>query len=617
MPQTQKQREILLEKANSLPLCPGVYIMRDKNQKIIYVGKSRKLKNRVSQYFQHNKKSTKTERMVTAAEDFEYIVCKTEIEALTLENSLIKQHTPKYNIKLKDAKSYPYIKITDEEYPRILFTRTRSSDKAKYYGPFSGSAIAYSILDILHKSLGIPNCKRRFPQDIGKERPCIYYQMKQCCGLCTGGVTKEEYASLISCAADVLKGNIGSATRILEAQMLSLAEKESFEAAAKCRDTIRALERLNQKQSVVASPDTNMDVFGFYSDELVNCMSVMYVRNGVVSDKADFVFNTDAIVDSESLCTFLAEHYMRRDSIPRDILLSFDADEDDIETLSEFLNNEAEHRVYVKKPVRGVNRELVSVVIGNAAEKARQIKLSAQKDEDVLVELAHLLRLETLPQRIEAYDISNIGKENITAGMVVYENGKPLRADYRLFKMRTVSDTTDDYASMREALKRRIKHLKEDSTGAFSVYPDLLLIDGGKGHVSTVTEVLREENVEIPVFGMVKDDFHKTRALCTESEEINIARERSVYMLIYAIQEEVHRFTVGSVNAAKRATLKKSSLEGIDGIGPAKAKKLLGAFGTLGALKKASQEEIKAVKGISETDARNVYEYFSKENKQK
>ena len=346
-------------------------------------------------------------------------------------------------------------------------------------------------------------------------------------------------------------------------------------------------------------------------------VSVMYVRHGDVSDKSDFVFNTDAIVDSESLCTFLAEHYMRRDSIPRDILLSFDADEDDIETLSEFLNNQAEHRVYVKKPARGVNRELVSVVIGNAAEKARQIKLSAQKDEDVLVELAHLLRLETLPQRIEAYDISNIGKENITAGMVVYENGKPLRSDYRLFKMRTVSDTTDDYASMREALKRRIKHLKEDATGAFSIYPDLLLIDGGKGHVSTVMDILHEENVDIPVFGLVKDDFHKTRALCTENEEINIARERSVYMLIYAIQEEVHRFTVGSVNAAKRATLKKSSLEGIDGIGPSKAKKLLGAFGTLGALKKASQEEIKAVKGISETDARNVYEYFSKENKQK
>ncbi len=615
MPQTQKRLEALLEKANSLPLCPGVYIMRDKNKKIIYVGKSRKLKNRVSQYFQHSKKNTKTSQMVNAAEDFDYIVCKTEIEALTLENSLIKQNTPKYNIKLKDAKSYPYIKITDSEYPKIIFTRTRSSDKAKYYGPFSGSSIAYSILDILHKSLGIPNCKRNFPKDIGKERPCIYYQMKQCCGLCTGDVSKEEYMSLISCAVDVLKGNIGSASDVLQKQMMAFAENENFEAAAKCRDTIKALERLNQKQSVVASPDTNMDVFGFYSDELINCMSVMYVRNGIVNDKTDFVFNSDAIVDSETLCSFLAEHYMQRDDIPRNILLSFDADEDDIATLNEFLDTRSEHKVYIKKPVRGTNKELVSVVLGNAAEKARQTKLNAQKNENVLLELAQLLCLESVPQRIEAYDISNIGKENITAGMVVYEDGKPSKSDYRLFKIKSVVNTTDDYASMSEAIRRRIKHLKEDTAGSFAAYPDLILIDGGKGHISTVKEVLREEGIDLPVFGMVKDEYHKTRALCTDAEEINIARERSVYMLIYSIQEEVHRFTVGKVNSAKRATMKRSSLEGISGIGPSKAKKLLGAFGTLAALKKATEEEIKAVKGISEADAKNVRAYFSKEKK--
>ena len=297
MPQTQQRLEELLQKANSLPLCPGVYIMRDKKARIIYVGKSRKLKNRVSQYFQQSKKNTKTSRMVNAAEDFEYIVCTTEIEALTLENSLIKQHSPKYNIKLKDAKSYPYIKVTNDEYPRIVFTRTRASDKGRYYGPFSGSAIAYSILDILYKSIGIPNCKKRFPQDIGKERPCIYYQMGQCCGLCTGQVSKEEYDRLVGCACDVLKGNIRSAVAILETQMYAYAESERFEAAAKCRDTIKALERLNQRQNVVASPDTNTDVFGFYTDELVSTMSVMYVRGGVVTDKADFVFNSDAIVD--------------------------------------------------------------------------------------------------------------------------------------------------------------------------------------------------------------------------------------------------------------------------------------------------------------------------------
>lgn len=612
MPQTKKRLEELLDKANSLPLCPGVYIMRDRNQKIIYVGKSRKLKNRVSQYFQQNKKNTKTLRMVNAVEDFEYIVCKTEIEALSLENSLIKQHSPKYNIKLKDAKSYPYIKVTDQEYPKIVFTRTRGSDKGKYYGPFSGSGIAYSILDILHKSLGIPNCKRKFPQDFGKERPCIYYQMNQCCGLCTGEVPRDEYMALISCATDVLKGNIGSAVTMLNQQMFKYAENENFEAAAKCRDTVRALERLQQKQNVVASPDTNMDVFGLYTDDLVSCMSVMYVRSGVVKDKTDFVFNSDAIIDNETLSSFIIEHYFNGYDIPKNILISFDLASDDVYMIEEFLSNKAGHRVYIKRPERGDGKALVSVVDGNAREKARQTKLETQKNESNLFELSRMLQLETVPERIEAYDISNIGSENITAGMIVYENGKPLRADYRLFKIRSVVGMNDDYASMREAVERRIRHLKEDKKGAFSAYPDLLLIDGGRGHVSTVKEVLRENGIDIPVFGMVKDEYHKTRALCTENEEINIARERAVFMLIYSIQEEVHRFTVGKTSAAKRSTLKRSSLENIDGIGPAKAKKLLKEFGTLSALKNATESEIRAIKGISEQDARNVFEYFTK-----
>lgn len=613
----ENRKEALLEKANSLPLCPGVYIMRDKNQNIIYVGKSRKLKNRVSQYFQHNKKDTKTSRMVSSVNDFDYILCKTEIEALTLENSLIKQHTPKYNIRLKDAKSYPYIKITNEEYPRIIFTRTRGSDSGKYYGPFSGSSIAYSILDILHKSLGIPNCKRRFPQDIGKERPCIYHQMKQCCGLCTGNVSKEEYLSLISCAGDILKGNIKMSKQLLEEKMYAFALEEKFEAAARCRDTIRALERLNQKQSVVASPEVNMDVFGFYTDEVISCMSVMYIRNGAVADKSDFVFNTEAIVDVEALASYIAEHYMQRDYIPSAISVSFDMEIDDIETLETFLSERCGRKVHIKKPVRGANKELAAVVAKNAEEKARQTKMDAQKDEGVLVNLAKTLKLETVPERIEAYDISNIGAENITAGMVVYEGGKSLKSDYRIFKIKTVQGNPDDYMSMREAIRRRIKHLKEDSTGAFSIMPDLILIDGGKGHIAAVKEVLREENIEIPIFGMVKDDFHKTRALCTDNEEISIAKDRAVFMLIYSIQEEVHRFTVGKTMASKRSTMKHSSLEKISGIGPSKAKKLLEAFGTLTSLKNATKSEIQAVKGISEADAIKVYEYFSERREDK
>ncbi len=324
MPQSAKRTEELLNKANSLPICPGVYIMRDRHDKIIYVGKSRALKHRVSQYFQNSQKQIKTAKMVASVESFDYILCKTEIEALSLENSLIKQYSPKYNIRLKDAKTYPYIKVTNEEYPRVIFTRSRLSDKAKYFGPFSGTSIAFSILDILHKSLGIPSCKRSFPRDIGKDRPCIYYQMRQCCGLCTGKVKKEEYDALIHCAMDILRGNTVEATRMLEEKMLAFAEEEQFEAAARCRDAIRALERLHQKQSVVASPDVNIDVFGIFTDEISTAISAMYVRGGNVSDTKDWIFGADTIADSSAWVSFLVEHYMLHDDIPQTIMLSFE-----------------------------------------------------------------------------------------------------------------------------------------------------------------------------------------------------------------------------------------------------------------------------------------------------
>lgn len=608
--------EQLLEKANGLPLSPGVYLMRDKQQRVIYVGKSRKLKNRVSQYFQNGKKNAKTLQMVSAVDSFDYILCQTEIEALTLENALIKQYSPKYNIRLKDAKSYPYIKITAEEYPKIVYTRTRLSDRAKYFGPFSGTSAVFSILDILHKSLGIPNCKRSFPRDIGKERPCIYYQMRQCCGVCTGKVSQEEYAALIRCAVDILRGHTGKAIEQLEAQMTDFAQREHFEAAAKCRDTIRALRALHQKQHVVAAPDASMDVFALANDEWFSCISAMYVRDGVVTDKQDFSFRSEALTDSDALSAFLAEHYTVRDSIPKGILISFELEEQDREMLERFLSDRAGRRVTVHRPERGDLRALCQTVWENAAEKARQSRIEAQRDESVLFSLAELLALEALPERIEAYDISNIGNESITAGMVVFENGKPQKKDYRLFKIRSVAGA-DDYASMREALQRRFRHWREDSEGSFARYPDLILVDGGKGHVAVAKEVMEQEGLRLPIFGMVKDEFHKTRALCTESEEINIARERSVFMLIYRIQEEVHRFTVGKTTAAKRKTLKHSSLERIEGIGPVKAKRLLGAMGTLSAIKSASVEQLASVGGISDADAYRIYQYFHKEDTEK
>lgn len=616
MPHTEKRVEELLNKANSLPLCPGVYIMKDRQGRIIYVGKSRKLKNRVSQYFQNSKKNYKTSRMVYNAEDFEYIVCDTEIEALTLENTLIKQHSPKYNIKLKDAKSYPYIVVTDEMYPKIVFTRNRASGKGKYFGPFSGTATVYAVLDILHKSLGIPTCKRVFPRDIGKERPCLYYQMGQCCGVCTGKVSKDEYGALIRCATDILRGNTSEAIKNLTSQMLEFAEKEQFEAAAKCRDTVDALERLNQKQNVVSSPDKEMDVFGLWRDSYCTCVSCLYVRNGVVSDKADYVFDADTEVDESALCAFLVEHYNMRDIIPKEIIISFQLEDGDKNMLETYFESKTGRKITVRQPERGGTKKLCDTVVANAEQKALQSKLEAQRDENVLAELARLLELESIPERIEAYDISNIGSENIKAGMVVYKNGRPCKQDYRIFNIGSV-DGTDDYGSMREALTRRIKHLLNDKSGSYAEYPDLILIDGGKAHVSVVCDVLKQNNIELPVFGMVKDDYHKTRALCTDTSEINIAKNRAIFTLIYKIQEEVHRFTVGNTINAKRSTLKRSSLENIHGIGPAKAKKLLQYFGTLSALKAASEADIATVNSITQSDAHNIYLYFNGENKKK
>ncbi len=608
--QSNHKTEQLLQKANTLPTTPGVYIMRDASGRVIYVGKSKKLKNRVTQYFQNNKKNIKTAKMVSKVADFDYILCKTEIEALSLENTLIKQYAPKYNIKLKDAKSYPYIKITAEPYPKILFTRTRLADRAKYFGPFSGVSTVYSILDILHKSLGIPNCKRKFPQDIGKERPCIYYQMKQCCGVCTGTVSTEEYDSFIRCAIDILRGHTNQAIETLKKQMNDLAEEERFEAAARCRDTILALKQLSQKQHVVASPDTNADVFGVYHHELNSCVSVLYIREGLVVDKADFVFSGDAMTDSDSMSAFLVEHYMLKNDIPKTVFCSFPLEEDDILATEAFLEHRATHKTEVRHPERGKFRELCQIAIGNAEEKVKQANRETEANESVLIHLGQLLGMETVPERIEAYDISNIGAEHITAGMVVFENGKSKKSDYRSFKIQSVEKGTDDYASMKEALRRRFCHLREDQSGSFAQYPDLILVDGGKGHVSVALEAMDEEGFAIPVFGMVKDDYHKTRALCTAQEEINIGRDKPIFMLIYKIQEEVHRFTVGRTTQAKRSTLKHSSLEKIEGIGPQKAKKLLGAMGTLSAIKNASAKEIEAISGISRADALRIYRYY-------
>ncbi len=604
-------RGALLEKANALPLTPGVYIMRDAGGKVIYVGKSRKLKNRVSQYFRNGEKSFKTARMVSKVASFDYFLCDTEIEALSLENTLIKQHTPRYNIRLKDAKSYPYIKITDGMYPRLVFTRKRESDKGKYFGPYSGVSVAGTVLRTLQKTLALPTCKRQFPKDIGKERPCLYYQLGQCCGVCTGRVGVEEYGERIRLAADILRGNSAAARRRITAEMSAAAEAEQFERAAALRDTLFSLEKLSQKQRVVASPDAAEDIFGFYRGETLSAMSVFYVREGALIDKTETVFGVDELLDEEeSLAAFIYAHYRGRAELPPRVLLSFPLPAEELQALGESLCEMAGRRVQIYTPERGDLRTLCELAVSNAGEFVAAHLRENEKSDKTLVRLAELLALEVLPERIESYDISNFGAEHKTCGMIVWEKGSFKRADYRTFHIKNV-EGTDDYASMREALARRFAHLGEGEE-SFGAMPDLILLDGGRSHVGLVRRLCEEMGVAIPVFGMVKDDYHKTRALCTDSEELSIAGDQAVFTLIYRIQEEVHRFSVERMSAAKRSTLRHSSLEKIPGVGAAKAKILLKHFGGLAAVKGADQKALAAAPGIGPVLADVIYNYFHK-----
>ncbi len=612
--QTEQKRRELLQKANELPLTPGVYIMKNSDGRVIYVGKSRKLKNRVSQYFQNSQKGYKTEKMVESVADFEYFLCDTEIEALTLENTLIKQHTPKYNIRLKDAKSYPYIKITAEPYPRLQFTRARQSDKGRYFGPYSGASIAGSVLRTLQKTLRLPTCNRRFPRDIGKERPCLYHQLGQCCAPCTGGVSEQEYAELIRLAAEILRGNSREAEHAIRERMEKAASEERFEAAAAHRDRLFALQKLSERQKVVAGPDTAEDVFGFYREDYGAAMSVFYVRGGALVDKHEAVFAGDEILDSEALISFVFEHYRRRTDFPPQILFSFKLDDEDMAALSALFSEAAGHKVQICTPQRGARKQLCDLAVQNAAEKLAATRRESEKNDETMVRLAAMLALEVVPNRIESYDISNLGKEHKTCGMIVWEGGKFVRADYRTFRIRDV-EGTDDYASMREAITRRFAHLS-DAEGGFSKLPDLVLLDGGATHVGVVTRALEEMGITVPVFGMVKDDFHKTRALCTEHEEISIAQDRAVFTAIYRIQEEVHRFSVKRMSDAKRGSLKTSVLERIPGVGKAKARCLLAHFGGLAPLRRATREQLAAAPGVGAVLAEAIYQHFHKEGEE-
>ena len=602
--------EYLLEKALNLPLSPGVYIMRDESKKVIYVGKSRALKNRVSQYFRKNSKhDRKTVLMVSKVNDFDYILTDTENEALALESQLIKQYSPKYNIKLKDGKHSPYIRIQlNDDYPRLEVAYTRKNDGAKYFGPYASVSSAYGVLKTVQKCFKVHSCNMNFPRDIGKKRPCLYSQIGDCVGPCTGKVTSEEYKDIYKQIVLFLRGSFSEAKKKLTEKMEFFSDNLMFESAAVYRDRIDALSKVWQRHKIVGSPDSEHDIFALYSDDAVSCIAVFFVREGRIISSENFIFTPDELLNESDLQSFLYDFYAKRGDVPKEILLSFDLGEEK-NGLIESLSLMTDRKVNIKTPERGENKKLCDMVYENAARHAYQYKETKESDELTLVKLSSLLGLEVVPDRIECYDISNYGKENLTAGMVVAEDGKLKKKEYRLFKIKNISDKQDDYASMSEALQRRFERAKNGDEG-FSKLPDLILLDGGKGHVSVIKKLLVEMGIDIPVFGMAKDDYHKTRTLCDEESEISIAKEKQVYMFIYKLQEEVHRFTVSKMRASKEKTMKKSSLEQIEGIGKEKAKKLLAHFKSLSALKESSLDEIKAVKGISEKNAESVFNYF-------
>ena len=599
----------LRDKAGSLPMSPGVYIMKDKDGGVIYVGKSKKLKNRVTSYFVGQTHTYKTAKMVSHVFDFDYIVCKTEIEALTLENVLIKKHSPHYNIKLKDAKSYPYIKVTNEEYPRLFVTRERKSDKAKYFGPYQGSQSAHSALDAVMRIFTLATCKRSFPRDIGKERPCIYRDMGRCIAPCTGKVSGTEYRSLVKCAEWVLDGNVRETKGMLTAEMNEAAENMEFERAATIRDSIFALDKLAEKQKVVADAKVNRDVFAMFTSETEGVLAMLSIRSGALVKKNEFILSVSELTSPDDAISLIADYYDTTGNIPREIMLDFPLTDEDTELLSEYLSIGTKYKVSVRIPERGDGRALCDLALENARESARQYRLEGERDDKNLKRFSELLGLSEVPTRIEAYDISNIGDENITASMVVYADGKMKKSDYRTFTVRT-TDGRDDYGSMREVLRRRLLHIG-DGTQSLGDKPDLILLDGGGAHVSVVREVFRELQIDIPLFGMVKDDYHKTRAITDGEREISIARETGVYSFVYNVQEEAHRFAIKHSSGAKIKTMTHSTLERIKGIGPKKAKILLGKM-PISKIRAASEKELSEIKGISEADAKNIYEYYHK-----
>ncbi len=602
----------LRQKAMKLPLEPGVYIMHNAKKEIIYIGKAKALKNRVSQYFgSQNNHSEKVRRMVDHVDYFEYIITDSEFEALVLEASLIKLHKPHYNILLKDDKGYSYIKISNEQYPRITEAK-KPDETGEFIGPYTSSYYVKNAVDQAVKIFRLPTCSKKFPEDFGKGRPCLNYHIKQCCGLCRGKISAEEYGETVREAVAFLKNGTSLSVKDLEREMNEAAENLEFERAARIRDRIIAVKRMSDKQKVVAAKVKEQDVIALFADDKDGCFQVFRFTEGKLYDRETFLIK-DIGEENTAFSEFLIQYYSGREKIPP--CITVDRELEDAEAINAFLTEKAGKKTELFVPQRGERLALVSMCRSNAAEVLAQSKNSQGKQYAVLKELGELLGLEKLPMYIESYDISNLaGTENV-AGMVVFEGGRPLKSAYRKFKIKSF-EGQDDFASMNEVLTRRFEEyykLKDKGEG-FGRLPDLILLDGGKGQISAVRPVLKKLNIDVPLFGMVKDDKHRTRAITDGEGEIELKSIRSTFKFVTEIQDEVHRFAIGYHHQRRSSSAFKSSLTDIEGIGKTRAKNLLKHFGSIKNIREAELKELENAPTMTKNAAEAVYRYFHEDN---
>ena len=597
--------EELKEKANSLPLAPGVYIMRDKTNQVIYVGKAKKLKNRVSQYFQDTVSHTpKTRMMVSKIDHFDVIVAASEFEALVLECSLIKRYLPKYNILLKDDKGYPYLRLNMKDpYPKIELVNKIADDGADYYGPYGSRGVTNALLEAIRLTLKLPGCNKQFPRDVGKGRPCLNYHMNQCAGWCQEGKSFLEYRKVMEQARQLLNGNYKSVADEIKEQMLSAAENLEFELAASLRDRLNAVEALGQKQLVTAGSLADTDVVGYAQTEAKACFAVLHFSGGNLLDKDYEVFPVPDDPEN-AVSSLMKQYYLSRGLAPKIVLLPFAID--DSELFAELLEQRYGRRPKLRIPQRGDNVRLVDLANKNALEEAQRVTSKEEKTSGTLILLGKMLAMEP-PKRIESFDISNISGTDIVASMVVFEDGKPKKSDYKRFKVEELTDQ-DDYASMRQVVSRRFVHYQAGDKG-FEKAPDLLLIDGGVNHANVAVDALQELGLHMPVFGMVKDDRHRTRSLVTpEGREIGIDGNQSVFAFVGNIQEETHRFAITYHRSLRSKRLRYSELDGIPGIGPKRKQELLKTFKSLSAIGKATLADLERI--LPRDAAMAVYDHF-------